>query len=62
VDSLDFSKTFSIRLALTIAVVKGWEIRQLDVKNAFLHSSLSTPVYMEQPLAYVVPTKLTHVC
>ena len=44
VDGVDFSETFSpvikrasIRVVLTIAVVKRWELRQLDVKNAFLH-------------------------
>ena len=53
VDGIDFSETFSsmikpasIRLVLIVAVVKGWNIRQLDVKNTFLHGSLSTPIYM----------------
>uniref|UniRef100_A0A2N9F121 Reverse transcriptase Ty1/copia-type domain-containing protein n=1 Tax=Fagus sylvatica TaxID=28930 RepID=A0A2N9F121_FAGSY len=50
-----------IRLVLTIAVVKGWDIRQIDVKNAFLHSSLSTPVYMHQPPGYIDPKHPTHV-
>ena len=65
VDGIDFSETFSpvikpanIRLVLTIAVVKGWDIRQLDVKNAFLHGSLSTPVYMHQPPGYVDPKRV----
>ena len=39
-------KPASIHLVLIVAVVKGWNIRKLDVKNAFLHGSLSTPVYM----------------
>jgi hypothetical protein len=69
VDGIDFSENFSpvikpasIRLVLTIVAVKGWEIRQLDVKNAFLHGSLSTLVYMEQPPGYIDPSKPTHVC
>ena len=66
VDGIDFLETFptvikpaSICLVLIVAVVKGWNIRQLDVKNEFLHGSLSTPVYMHQPLGYVV---LGHMC
>ena len=69
VDGVDFSETFSpvikpasILLALTIAAVKGWEIRQLDVKNAFLHGYLSQPVYMQQPPGYVDSQFPTHVC
>ena len=69
VDGVDFSKTFSpvvkpasIQLTFTIVVVKGWEIRQLDVKNAFLHGHLSQPVYMQQPPGYVDPKLPTHVC
>lgn len=69
VNGVDFSETFSpiikrasIRVVLTIAVVKRWELRQLDVKNAFLHGHLSTPVYMQQPPGYVDPTCPTHVC
>jgi hypothetical protein len=39
----------SIRLALAIAESKGWEVHQMDVKNAFLHGDLSEEIYMEQP-------------
>ena len=69
VDGIDFSETFSlvikpasIRLVLTVAIVKGWNIRQLDVKNAFLHGSLSTLVYMQQPPRYIGSKLPTHVC
>ena len=39
----------SIQLALAIAETKGWEVDQMDVKNAFLHGDLSKDIYMEQP-------------
>jgi hypothetical protein len=44
---LDFNDTFSlvirastVRLILSISVSRGWIIRQLEVKNVFLHGIL----------------------
>jgi hypothetical protein len=31
---------------LSIVVSKGWRLRQLDVKNGFLHDVLEDEVYM----------------
>ncbi|GLT44417.1 hypothetical protein SLA2020_183190 [Shorea laevis] len=69
VDGIDFSETFSpivkpssIQTVLTIATVKNWSIRQLDVKNAFLHGNLSEQVFMEQPPGFTDEQYPSHVC
>jgi hypothetical protein len=56
VHDIDYDETFaplakmdSIHLALSIVASKGWEVHQMDVKNAFLHGDLSKDIYMEQP-------------
>ena len=68
-EGVDFLETFSpvirpatIRIILTLATVKGWSLRQLDVKNAFLHGHLDTTVFMDQPPGFEDSTAPTHVC
>ncbi|CAL9017223.1 unnamed protein product [Prunus brigantina] len=53
---LDFSETFSlvvchttVRLILSLAAMNKWQLRQLDVKNTFLHGELEEELFMKHP-------------
>jgi len=66
---LDYIDTFSpvvkpatIRTVLTISVMQGWSLRQLDVNNAFLHEKLHVIVYMIQPPGIKDLSNPNHVC
>jgi histone deacetylase 1/2 len=47
---------------LSIAVSKGWSLRQLDAQNAFLHGILEEEVYMNQPPRYIDKKYPKYVC
>lgn len=60
VERLDYHEIFNsvvkpktIRLTLSIVLSSYWVIRQLDVKNDFLHNTLKETVFMEQPLGFI---------
>jgi histone deacetylase 1/2 len=55
-------KTATIRIILTLALSFKWELRQLDVHNAFLNGDLQEQVYMTQPPGYVDTTFPDKVC
>ncbi|KAK9070010.1 hypothetical protein SSX86_010408 [Deinandra increscens subsp. villosa] len=66
---IDCHETFSpvvkpatIRTILSLALANGWDIRQLDVKNAFLHGHLAETVFMTQPMGFRDPYYPNHVC
>lgn len=44
----------TIRIVLSTAAQKGWDIFQLDVKSAFLHGVLAEDVYVQQPRGYEI--------
>lgn len=59
-EGIDYEETFSpvvrydsVRVLLAIAASKDMEIRQFDVKTAFLNGDLKEEVYMEQPKGFV---------
>ncbi|KAK1651002.1 hypothetical protein QYE76_068807 [Lolium multiflorum] len=66
---LDYEDTFSpvvkpttIRLLLSLAVTRGWHLRQLDIQNAFLNGILEEEVFMRQPPGFEDPTRPHHLC
>ena len=59
VHGIDYNETFapvanmdSIRLALSIAASKQWEVHHMDVKYAFLNGDLTEEIYMHQPQGF----------
>jgi len=40
---------------MSLAIFSSWALRQIDVNNAFLHSTLSEDVFMSQPLGFSHP-------
>ena len=53
---IDFEEVFApvarietIRLLVSLAAARGWEVHHLDVKTAFLHGELKETVYVTQP-------------
>jgi hypothetical protein len=66
---VDYDETFipvvkpaTVRTVLSLAVSRSWPVYQLDVKNAFLHGTLSETVYCSQPTGFVDPAQPDCVC
>lgn len=62
VHGTDYSDTYApvtrletIRLLFALAVEKDWEIRQIDVKTAYLNGNLDEEIFMGPPKGYTVP-------
>lgn len=66
---LDYENTYSpivkvamVRVILSLVVLNGWKLHQLDVKNAFLNGHLNETIFMEQPPSFINPQFLKQVC
>jgi hypothetical protein len=60
---IDYDETFSpivkpatVRTVMSLAFSRDWPIHQLDVKNGFLHGTLSETIYCSQPAGFVDST------
>jgi len=68
-EGIDYLETYSlvvrsatVRAVLHLATIMNWELKQMDVKNAFLHGDLTETVYMKQPAGFVNKALPNHVC
>lgn len=55
-------KPATVRTVLSLALSQDWSIHQLDVKNMFLHGTLSEIVYCCQPTRFVGPATPELIC
>jgi hypothetical protein len=66
---VDYDETFSpvvkfaiVCTVLSLALSQDWVIHQLDVKNVFLHGTLTEIVYYSQPTGFVDEARPDLVC
>ena len=65
---VDYYHTFSlvaklnyIRFFISLVATHGWDLHQLDIKNAFLLGDLAEEVYTEQPPGFVAQGEIGRV-
>ena len=66
---VDYNETFApvakmntVRILFSIAVNNGWDLYQMDVKNAFLQGTLEEEVYMTLPPGHKLETNSNLAC
>ncbi|KAL2251634.1 UNVERIFIED_CONTAM: Retrovirus-related Pol polyprotein from transposon TNT 1-94 [Sesamum indicum] len=59
-EGIDYTEIFSpvvkfttVRILLALVAQFNWELKQMDVKTAFLHGNLDEKIYMSQPYGFV---------
>jgi hypothetical protein len=55
-------KSVTVRTVLATTASRDWPIQQLDVKNVFLHVTLSETVFCSQPMGFTDPVHPDLVC
>ena len=55
-------KPTTVRTVLSLALARSWLVHQLDVKNAFLHGTLTETVYCSQPAGFIDSSRPDLVC
>jgi hypothetical protein len=55
-------KLATVRAVFATAVSYDWPVQQLDVKNSFLHDTLSETIFCSQPTGFADPAHPNLVC
>ncbi|KAL0346370.1 UNVERIFIED_CONTAM: Retrovirus-related Pol polyprotein from transposon TNT 1-94 [Sesamum calycinum] len=68
-EGIDYTEIFSpvvkyttVRIILALTAHFDWELKQMDVKTAFLHDDLEENIYMQQLAGFVDKSKPDYVC